>query len=93
MLILLIIQIIFKFYINDNIKLNLSLIFGGKINNRLEFYINKIILLNKKMSTFYIWLTLIILFVGLYSSVYAIHVINVNIDSYVNVHNSLKISK
>lgn len=49
MLILLIIQILFKFYFKNSINLNLSSILGDTI----EFYINKIIELNKKMSTIY----------------------------------------
>lgn len=90
MVVLLIIQIIFKFHIKDNIKLNLNSILGNKFNNSLECYINKIIVLNKKMSTIYIWLTLITLILGLYSSIYATHDLYVNIDSYVNVYINLK---
>lgn len=90
MVILLIIQIIFKLHLKDNIKLNLNSILGNKFNNSLEFYINKIIVLNKKMSTIYIWLTLITLILGLYSSIYATHDLYVNIDSYVNVYINLK---
>jgi hypothetical protein len=54
MLILLMIQILFKIHFKDNIKLDLSKILGDKYNNTLEYYINKIITLNKKMSTIYI---------------------------------------
>lgn len=89
MLIILIIQILFKFHFKDSIKLNISSVLGDKFNNTLEFYINKIEL-NKKMSTIYIWLILIILIVGLYSSVYAMHDLYINIDSYINVHINLR---
>ncbi len=89
MVILLAIQIFFKLH-KDNIQVNFSVITGSKLNNKLEFYINKIIMLNKKMSTIYIWLILIILLVGLYSSVYGLHDIYINIESYVNVYNNLK---
>jgi hypothetical protein len=54
LVILLIIQIIFKLYLKDNITLKFSNILGEKFNSNLEYYINKIISLNKKMSTVYI---------------------------------------
>lgn len=88
--VLLIIQIIFKFHIKDNIKLSLNLILGNKFNKSLECYINKIIVLNKKMSTIYIRLTLITLIIELYSSIYATLDVYVNIDSYVNEYINLK---
>ena len=90
MLILLIIQIFFKLHIKDNIKLNLTWIFSDKFNNILEFYINKIIVLNKKMSTFYIWLILISVIIGLSSSIYAINDIQNNLDDYIRVYKSIK---
>jgi Cytochrome C and Quinol oxidase polypeptide I len=90
MLVLLIIQILFKLHLKNDIKLNLSSILGNKFNESLEFYINKIILLNKKMSTIYIWLIIIIIFVGLYSSAYTLHDLYTNIDSYVNVYINVK---
>lgn len=54
MLIILAIQIIFKFYLKNSINLNLSSVLGNKLNHNLELIINKIITLNKKMSTIYI---------------------------------------
>ena len=90
MIILLIIQLVFKLYFKDNIVLNMSSILGSKLNNNLVFYINKIIALNKKMSDTYIWLIIIVLIVGLYISIYALNDISTNIDSYINVHVNLK---
>lgn len=55
LIIILIIQIIFKLYLSNSIKLNLSNILGINFNNNLEYYINKIITLNKKMSNIYIY--------------------------------------
>ena len=52
LIIILMIQIFFKFHLYNDIKLNLSSILGIKLNNTLEYYINKIIMLNKKMSIF-----------------------------------------
>jgi cytochrome c oxidase subunit 1 len=49
-LLILIIQIYFKFYTKDNINLNLSSIIGIKYNNTLEYYINKVVKMNKQMS-------------------------------------------
>jgi Cytochrome C and Quinol oxidase polypeptide I len=90
MVILLAIQLFFKLHIKDSIQLNLSPIVGIKINNILQIYINKIIILNKKMAIFYIWFILLILIVGLCSCIYGLHDIYINIDNYINVHNNLK---
>jgi hypothetical protein len=54
LLAILIIQIIFKFYLKENLKLNLEYLLGSKFNNTLEFYINKLIILNRNMSIIYI---------------------------------------
>ncbi len=83
MVILLIIQIIFKFHLKDDVNLN---ILGVNIN----YYLNKIISLNKKMSVLYIWLILITLIIGLSFSAYACNDLCNNLESYINVHNNLK---
>jgi hypothetical protein len=54
LIIILVIQILFKFNIKDKVSLKLSFILGNNFNNKLEYYLNKIIRLNKKMSTVYI---------------------------------------
>ena len=90
LVIILSIQIFFKFYLKDSINLNLSNILGTNLNNILEYYINKIINLNKKMSVVYIWLILIILIIGLSFSIYASNELYNNIDSYIVSHNNLK---
>lgn len=90
LIIILIIQIIFKFYLKDSIKLKLSNILGIKLNSNLEYYINKIILLNKRVSTIYIWLILIIIIIGLSFLIYAANELYTNIDAYINVHNNIK---
>jgi hypothetical protein len=51
---ILLIQILFKFYIQSHVTLPLSNLLGNNFNNKLEYYINKIIILNQKMSTIYI---------------------------------------
>ena len=90
MLILLLKQIIFKFHFKDYISLKLSWLLGKDLNKSFEYYINKVITLNKKMSVIYIWLIIIILIFGLYCSLYAIHDLHTNIDSYINVYNNLR---
>jgi hypothetical protein len=52
LVLLLIIQLVFKLYFKDNVTLNLSKLLGKSLNNKLEYYLNKIINLNKKMSVF-----------------------------------------
>jgi hypothetical protein len=54
MMYILVIQIIFKLHVKNDVKLNLSRFFGEKFNSTLEYYLNKIINLNQKMSTIYI---------------------------------------
>jgi hypothetical protein len=56
LILILIRHIIFKF--NKYIKVNLSSVLGTKFIKSLEYYVNKIIVLNKEMSILYIWLIL-----------------------------------
>lgn len=86
---ILIIQILFKFYLKDNLNLNMSKFLGANINNKAEYYLNIVISLNKKMSFIYIWLILIALIVGLYFSCYASSELYNNLDNYIAVHSSL----
>ena len=51
---ILLVQILFKFYIKSNVTLPLSNFFGNNFNDKLEYYINKIIILNQKMNVIYI---------------------------------------
>jgi len=53
LVIILIIQILFKFYLKDSITLNFSNLLGININNKLEYYLNVII---KLKNEFYIYL-------------------------------------
>ena len=89
LVIILIIQILFKFNLKDNINLSLSYLLGININNKLEYYLNITIKLNKKMSFIYIWLILVALIVGLSFSGYASSELYNNLDGYIAVHNSL----
>ena len=78
---LLIIQLIFKFYLKDNVNLHLSKLLGNNLNNKMEYYLNKIIKLNKQMSVIWIWFGFIVLVVGLSISTYVNQNIYLNLDS------------
>lgn len=83
---ILIIQLVFKLYFIDKINLNLPKLLGNNVNNKLEFYLNKIIKLNKQMSVVWIWFGFVTTMFGLSISAYALYNICVNIDSFINVH-------
>jgi len=90
MLIILIIQILFKFHFKDDIRLKLSSILGNKLNRSLESIINKVITLNKKMSIFYIWLILISVIISLCFSIFFITDISNNLEDYIKIYKSFK---
>jgi hypothetical protein len=54
MILLLIILLVFKLHFNNYINLNLSKTLGNNTNSKIEYYLNKIIKLNKQMSVFWI---------------------------------------
>lgn len=89
MVILLVGQLIFKLYFKDNIKLNLSKLLGNNLNNKVEYYLNKIIHLNKKMSIFWTWFGILAITYVISRSIYGLHLMRVNIDNLVNAHLSL----
>ena len=80
-------MILFKFYINEEkVKLNLSSLIGDKMNNNLNYYLIKLIQLNKKTSTVYIFITFILLFISLGYDCYFITVLYNNLDKIVDLH-------
>lgn len=87
---ILIIQIIFKFYLKNNIKLNTYNLISARTNENLEYYISKIISLNQNMSNIYIWLILLFIIIGLFFSLYASSELLNNIDNYIKVHSNIK---
>ena len=89
---LLIIQLVFKLYFKDNVNLNLSELLGNNFNSKMEYYLNKVIRLNKRMSTIWIWFGLIVLILGLSISTYIINNVYINIDNFINLHNLYKSS-
>jgi hypothetical protein len=52
--------------------------------------LNKLIVLNKKVSVIYIWLILIMLLIGLAASIYFSSELYTNIDKYIDIYNKLK---
>jgi hypothetical protein len=92
LIIILSMMILFKFFLNENkINLNLSSLIGGrasKFNNNLNYYLIKIIILNKKTSTVYIFIILFLLLVGLGFDCYFLNHLSINLDNLVNLHNN-----
>lgn len=87
LIIILSIMILFKFYLNEEkIKLNLINLIGDRLNNSCNYYLIKIIQLNKKTSTFYIYIILFVLLVGLGFDCYFITELYNNLDKYVDLH-------
>jgi hypothetical protein len=88
--IILFMMILFKFYLDkDNVKFNLSSLIGGrasKMNNNLNYYLIKLIQLNKKTSTVYIFIIFILLFIALAYDCYFITELNNNLDKFVDLH-------
>ena len=89
MVLLIVIQLIFKLYFKDNVKLNLSKLLGVNFNNKVEYYLNKIILLNKKMSIFWTWFGIMVIIYGISRFTYAIYLMRTKLDSAINAHLSL----
>lgn len=90
LLILLVIQLLFKFYFKEKIKLNLTWIFGLKWNKNLEFLVNKIIIVNKKISIIYIRIILVSIIFALFASIFLIQDIYTNLDEYVKIYKFVK---
>jgi hypothetical protein len=60
------------------------------LNGKFNYYLNKIIILNKKMNNIYIWIIILLLLIGLISSGYFSTELYNHLDKYINVHNFLK---
>ena len=79
---ILIIQLFIRFHVKESINNN---ILGTTLNK----YLNKLIVLNKKVSVVYIWLILIMLLIGLAASIYFSNELYTNIDKYIDIYNKL----
>lgn len=87
---LLMIQIICRFNLENNVMLNLSLMLGIKCNNWLEYYFNKLIYFNREITTIYIWLLVLVLIITLACSVCISSKLYTNLDNSVYTYNSMK---
>ena len=86
-ILILFMNILFKFYFNEEkVKLNLSSLIGDKMNNNLNYYLIKLIQLNKKTSTVYIFIIFILLFICLGFNCYFITELYNNLDKFVDLH-------
>ena len=83
LIIILIIQIYIRLHSPDYINISW-------LNPNIKKYLEKIISLNKKVSVVWIWLTLLILLIGLASSSYFSYELYNNIDKYVDTFNIYK---
>ena len=88
LIIILAIQLIFKLYIKDNITINIYLL-SADFNLIIEKILNKIIYLNKTMSSVYIVFILLILLYSMGLLIYISHDIYSNLDMYIEIHNKL----
>ena len=88
--IILIFQILFKFFLKENITLNLSHLIGVKLNGSLQYYINRIITLNRKINNLYIIFIIVTLLIALVGSIIFINEIYVNLDSYAYEHIAMR---
>ena len=77
---ILVIQLYFKLHFSDEVKLNIGKYIGNSFNKNIEYYFNKIIYLNKKMSVIYIWLSIILLIYCICLFSYACYDIHTNLD-------------
>ena len=89
MMYLLLIQLIYKLYLKDSVNFNLARYLGDSINDKIEFYLNKMIRLNKRMSITWIWYILIMIVFGLSTNLYVIYRVYINIDRFINTHNPI----
>ena len=85
---ILIIQLLFKLYFKDTINLNFSRFLGNEFNSKADYYLNKIIKLNKKVSIFWIWYGVATLLFGITFSVCAVSFVSIYLDRGINTHNS-----
>jgi hypothetical protein len=84
---ILLIIILIKFYLDENkVQLKLSGLIGTNLNNNLNYYLIKIIKLNKLTSSVYIFIIFILLLVGLGFDCYFVTLLHENLDKYINIH-------
>jgi len=86
---ILIIQLVFKLHFKDTINLNFLNMLSSNTKIKLEYFLNKIVKLNKQISVIWIWIGLVVIMFASSLDAYTLHNLCINIDSYINIHNSL----
>lgn len=86
---ILIIQLVFKLHFKNTTNLNFFNLLSSNTKIKLEYFLNKIVKLNKQISVIWIWIGLVVIMFASSLDAYTLHNLCVNIDSYINIHNSL----
>ena len=80
---ILVIQLFVRLHIKEGINISI-------LSTNLNKYLNKLIVLNKRVSVIYIWLILVMLLIGLTASAYFSSELYNNLDKYIDIYNNLK---
>jgi hypothetical protein len=86
---IIVIQLLFKLYFKDEINFKIFSDLNANWRNNTNYYLNKIIKSNKQMSIIWTWIGILLITFALCFDAYTLHDVYNNIDSYVNIHNSL----
>jgi hypothetical protein len=83
LIIILIIQLFIRLHIKESVNISI-------LGNKLNMYINKLIVFNKKVNIIYIWLILFIILIGLAASGYFSTELYDNLDKYITTYNYIR---
>lgn len=86
---LIVIQLMFKLYLKDNVKLSLDKLLGNNLNTRLEYYLNKIVHLNKRMNIFWMWFGVLVIMYIISLLIRLNYLMRIKLDDAINAHLSL----
>lgn len=86
---IIVIQLLFKLYFKDEINLKNFHMLNTNWWTNINYYLNKIIKSNKQISIIWTWIGILLITFALCLDAYTLHDLYNNIDSYVNIHNSM----
>ena len=86
---IIVIQLLFKLYFKDEMNLKNFHMLNSNWWTNINHYLNKIIKSNKQMSIIWTWIGVLLVTFALCLDAYTLHDLYNNIDSYVNIHNSM----
>lgn len=86
---IIVIQLLFKLYFKDEMNLKNFHVLNTNWWTNINYYLNKIIKSNKQMSIIWTWIGVLLVTFVLCLDAYTLHDLYNNIDSYVNIHNSM----